>query len=213
MAIKDFHFENLPRPAQILIFIALVGCLASVYYIYYLKGLVDKHNSIQIEIKRLEFSVAKKAAIESKHKQFEKELARLQEQLENLQRFLPAEKETPAILKSIQQMATSSNMRIDKFVPQPLVPRAFYSDWPIHLELQGNYSGLGLFMEKISRATRIMNVDALIIKGIEQQNDASQTITATCTATTFVFRNELSATAPETKPKMANKVTKKEKKR
>jgi len=200
MAIKDFHFDNLPRPAQIFIFIALVGCLAFVYYIYYFKDLGEERNSIQAEIRHLELSVAQKTAIESKHKQFEKELARLQDQLENLQRFLPAEKETPTILKNIQQMATSSNMRIDKFIPQPLIPRAFYSDWPIQLELQGNYNGLGQFMEKISRATRIMDVGSLSIKGIEPQNDINQTLTATCTATTYVFRNEQSAAVSETKP-------------
>jgi Tfp pilus assembly protein PilO len=196
MDIKNLRFDNLPRPAILAIFIALTGCFAFAYYWYYLNDRIKERDSIQTDIINLEQSVAQKIAVEMRYKQFKEALTKSEEQLAIRQRILPTEKETPAILRSIQQMAKSSDLHIDKFVPQPMIPRAYYSDWPIQLEVQGNYNGLGLFFEKISRAYRIINVGAISIKGIEKQNDPSQTLTAICTATTFVF-NDSSAKPQE----------------
>jgi type IV pilus assembly protein PilO len=190
MELKEFRFDNLPRSAQILIFIVMIGCAAVAFYMYCLKDRIEESNAIQAEIIKLEQTVAKKTAAETRYKQFKEAIAKSEEQLAIRQRMLPLEKETPTILRIIQQMATSSNLRIDKFIPQTLIPRAYFSDWPIQLEVQGNYNGLGQFFEKINRTHRIINVGAISIKRIEQSNDSTQTLTASCTATTFVFRED-----------------------
>lgn len=87
-------------------------------------------------------------------------------------------------------MAASSNLKINKFTPQLVIPRAFYSDWPIQIEVEGNYDGLGLFFEKVSQATRIIDVGTISIKGSDQLADPGRTLTASCTATTFVFKED-----------------------
>lgn len=113
-----------------------------------------------------------------------------------LRGILPAQKETPMVLRSVQQMATSSSLKITKFTPAPVVPHTFYVDWPIGMEVEGNYDGLGLFFEKISQSTRVINVEGIAIRPIEGSTNPMKTVTATCTATTFVFReNEAAAAA------------------
>jgi type IV pilus assembly protein PilO len=207
MAIRDFRFENLPRPAQVVIFAAIAGCLSFVFYSYYLKDLIKQRNGIQKEITKLERSVAQGTAIENQLKRFKRELAQLEERLEVLKSILPAEKETPSVVRSVQHMAAASNLKINKFVPKQVVPRAFYSDWPIQVEVEGNYDGLGLFFEKVSQATRIIDVRDISIDGMEKPpEDSNTTLTASCIATTFVYRED-QAPPPDTKPK------KKEKKR
>jgi type IV pilus assembly protein PilO len=197
MAISDFHIENLPRSIQILIFTVLVVCLAFVFYLYSLKDQIKEWDAIQADIKRLESSVAQGTAIESQLKRFKQELAQLEERLTVLKSILPAEKETPKVLRSVQQMAASSNLKIDKFVPKPVIPRAFYSDWPIQIDVEGNYNGLGLFFEKVSRATRIIDVGTITIKGFDKYMGSAKTLTASCTATTFVFREDQLETSDE----------------
>ena len=70
------------------------------------------------------------------------------------------------------------------------MPKAFYSDWPILMQVEGSYNALGHFFEKVSAATRIINVPNISIKGIDGSTDFNRTLTATCTATTFVFRED-----------------------
>ena len=199
MAIRDFRFESLPRPVQVVIFVALIGCLAFVFYLYYLKDLIIQRDAIQAEVARLELSVAQGTAIENQLKRFKQELAQLEERLAVLRSILPPEKETPAVLRSVQRMAAASNLKINKFIPKPVIPRAFYSDWPIEIEVEGNYDGLGLFFEKISQATRIIDVGDVSITGMDKPpEDPNITLTASGTATTFVF-NENQAAPPDAK--------------
>jgi Tfp pilus assembly protein PilO len=192
MAIRDYRFENLPRSIQIALFMAIVIAMAVVFYIYYLKDTIAERDAIQADIARLEISVAQGTAIESRLRRFRQELAQLEERLAVLQNILPAEKETPAVLRSVQQMAASSNLKINKFTPQPVLPRAFYSDWPIQMDVEGNYDGLGHFFERISQATRIINVDSIAITGLDKEMNAGHTLSANCTATTFVYREDQS---------------------
>ncbi|MGD0099498.1 MAG: type 4a pilus biogenesis protein PilO [Acidobacteriota bacterium] len=192
MAISDYRFDNLPRSTQIVVFTVIVLCLAVAFYFYYLKDIVKERDNIQADIARLEVSVAQATAIEGRLKRFREELKQLEERLAVLQAILPAEKETPTVLRSVQQMASSSNLKIQKFTPQPVVPRVFYSDWPIQIDVEGNFDGLGAFFEKISHATRIINVDSISVTGFDKEQDMnpSHTLKASCTATTFVFRED-----------------------
>jgi type IV pilus assembly protein PilO len=188
------HLDKLPRSAQILVFTGLVVCLAIVTFMYYHKDLIEERDGIQAEIDKLSLSVAQGTAIESRYNQFKQELAQIEERLTVLQSILPAQKETPIVLRSVQQMAASSNLKILRFTPQPVIPRAFYSDWPIQMEVEGNYNGLGMFFEKVSRATRIIDVGTITITGSDASKDPNHTLTASCTATTFVFKEEPLAT-------------------
>jgi Tfp pilus assembly protein PilO len=207
MAISNYRFENLPRSVQIALFTVVVLCLAIVFYVYYLKDLIKERDKIQAEVVQLEKAVEQGTAIENQLKRFKQELTQLEQRLAVLQSILPAQKETPAVLRSVQQMAAASNLRINKFTPQAVVPHAFYSDWPIQIEVEGNYDGLGAFFEKVSQATRIIDVGAISVAGSDAQaTDQSRTLTASCTATTFVFREDQVA-PPDAKEK------KKEKKR
>jgi type IV pilus assembly protein PilO len=200
MAISDYRFDNLPRSVQIALFGALMAGLACAFYFYYLRNLIQEQNSIYQDISKLEAAVAQGSAIESRLKRFKQELVQLEARLSVLQSILPSEKETPTVLRNIQHMAELSNLKIKKFTPQQVIPRAFYSDWPIAIELAGGYHGLGSFFEKVSQATRIIDVGTITITGIDKPVDNGQTLNASCTATTFVFREDQPA-APEEKKK------------
>lgn len=202
MALNEFRFENLPRPAQIGLVSGMVICLAVLFYVYFLKDMIQQRDDLLSENQKLEISVQQKSAFEARLKTNKQELVQLEERLSVLQSILPAEKETPAFLRSVQQMATGSGLKINKFHPQAMVPRDFYSDWPIEIVVEGNYHGLGLFFQKMSQATRIIDVDMLSIKGIVASADPNRTLTASCNAITYVFKE-----APRTNSK------KKEKKR
>ena len=81
-----------------------------------------------------------------------------------------------------------------------------HAEWPIGLELEGTYHNLGAFLERVSKFPRIINVGGIHIKG-KDKPDAAGTITAECTATTFVLIEPSAAppapAAPGAKPRPA----------
>jgi len=190
MALADFRLENLPRSAQILLFLGVAVALSYIVYSFYFQGMIDQRTALQDEIKKLETSVAQAQAVASQLPRFKEEVARLEERLAELSTILPSEKETPIVLRAVLDMASAANLKIMRFVPKPTVPRNFYVDWPIEVSVQGSYNALGRFFEKVSQYGRIINVDNIGIKTFETGTNAARTVSAVCTATTFVFREE-----------------------
>lgn len=188
MSLKEFSFNSLPSPVQHAIIAGLVVCLAGIFYMYVLKSRIQECNTLESEVARLEESVAKLAAVESQLELFKKQLAQLEQRLSELRNILPAQKETPTVLRSVQHMAVSSNLKILKFTPKPVINRDFYSDWPINIEVQGNFNGLGTFFEKIGRSTRLIDISSIKVSDIQGSTNPKLTLKADCTATTFVYR-------------------------
>jgi type IV pilus assembly protein PilO len=201
MNLKDLRLKNMSRMAQATVLLVVAGALCGAFFYFVLQKPIAECKTLQTEIDALNVSVAQGKAIERQLEQFKTELAQLELRLNELRKILPPEKETPIVLRSIQQMASSSNLKILKFTPQPLKAHDFYVDWPIQIQVEGNYNGLGYFFEKISRYTRIINADNIAIKGIDKSTDRDRTLSASCTATTFVFQEEQVAPPAEaTKP-------------
>jgi type IV pilus assembly protein PilO len=198
MTLGDFKFDSLSRPTQILVVAALTVGFAALVYVFVLKDMIEQREAIQAEIRQLEVSVAQATAVESQLDRFKAEVARLDIRLAELRKILPDQKETPHVLRSVQQMAAASNLKIIKFNPQPVAPREFYSDWPINMEVEGSYNALGSFFEKIGKFARIINIDNISIKGIDGSTDPNKTVLSDCTATTFVFREEAEASTATT---------------
>jgi Tfp pilus assembly protein PilO len=190
MALKDYKFTNLPPTTQLMVFVTVILILGGVFYSLYMRGVLDQRSALEVEVADLQKSVAQTTAVAMQLQRFKTELAQTEQKLAVLRSILPAQKETPMVLRSVQQMADSSNLKIIKFNPQPVAPRSFYSDWPIVIEVEGNYDSLGLFFEKVGAFARLINLDNIKISGIEGSIDPSHTLSATCTAMTFVFREE-----------------------
>jgi type IV pilus assembly protein PilO len=190
MPLSDFRPHNLsPRNQYILFGVLALGIVGLFYYFYLMDKLVEKA-ALETEVSTLEAEVAQGRAFESRIAAFKQEIAILKDKLQVLRSILPGEKETPIVLRGIQQMAAASNLKILRFTPQPVMPRTFYSDWPILIEVRGNYHALGQFFEKIGQYTRIINVDNIAIKGVEGEESVPWTLSALCTATTFVFQED-----------------------
>jgi type IV pilus assembly protein PilO len=86
----------------------------------------------------------------------------------------------------MQTVATQSNLEIKSFKPAPTVTKQLHAEWPITLELDGTYHNLAIFFDRVSKFTRIVNINGLDVKG-KDKPDPNSTITATCVATSFVL--------------------------
>jgi type IV pilus assembly protein PilO len=190
MALGNFKLENLPRNAQIALIAGMAIVLGAVGYVFYLKDAITTRSTLLGEIAKLESSIAQASEVESRLAKFKQDVAILDARLDELRRILPSQKETPDVMRAVQNMAADSSLHIVKFAPQAVAPRAFYADWPITMDVQGSYNALGSFMEKVGQFRRIINVDNISVKIIDGSTDPGRTLSANFTATTFVYRDE-----------------------
>jgi type IV pilus assembly protein PilO len=147
-----------------------------------------KLTELQNEIRQLEVTA-------SKLQEFQREVALLEQRLETLKRVLPAQKETDDLIRKINNLASESSLKIKVFNPQPTINKEFYLEYPIKIEVEGTYHNLAMFFDRISRLSRLVNAGALAI-GAAKTQTAFVTISASCTATTFVYQETVSPPAP-----------------
>ena len=85
----------------------------------------------------------------------------------------------------IKNLADQSNLDLKSFVPGGMQPGEFYKKFPIEMEVLGRYHDMGIFMDRVSKYSRIINVDNLRMNSTTAGSVKS--IRAGFTATTFVY--------------------------
>jgi len=195
----DISLTKLPWYAQIGAFVALaVGGVGAYYYYYEMPARADMV-SRETQLRSLRADVAKGYATAKRLPEFRGQVEELQTRLEGLKSVLPDEKDAADLLRRLQTVATQSSLTIKSFKPAPTVTKQLHAEWPISLELDGNYHNLAFFFDRVSKFTRIVNISTLDVKG-KDRPAANSTLTATCVATTFVLMDKPAPTKKTAKP-------------
>ena len=183
------RFNNIPWYTQLGIFSMFGIIIAGLGWYFFISGLDQQIKVKEGQLDSLKVDIQRGQAVEQKHQEFLTQNKQLLSKLATLKIILPEAKQTDELLRQVQESAVTSNLVIKKFQPLPVAQKDFFSEWPINLELEGSYHSLGVFFDKLSKFSRIVNVsDVKIIENKKQQQNL--TITATCMATTFVYNDE-----------------------
>lgn len=193
----ELGLNKLPWYGQVGAFLALAVTLFVVFRIYYVGPQLEAQAARQVELdaKRQELQQAQQDAIELAA--FQVEVNDLNSRLDALSAVLPEQQEVSELLRRLQTFAVQSNLTIRAFRPQAAVTREMHAEWPIRLQLDGTFHNLGMFFDRISKFARIINVSDVVIRAKEPP-ELNLTITAECTATTFVLLDP-----PEVEPETA----------
>lgn len=179
--------EKLPFWGQLGAMLLLAaGIVGIAYWVY--PGLADYGEQIETlsgELETKQTQIAEGRAIELKLPEFEREIASLERKLGDVQQILPTATETGDLLRWIKNLGDQSNLDLKSFSPGALRPVEFYKEFPIDMEVVGRYHDLGIFLDRVSKYSRIVNVDNLTMAGTTDVPE--KTIRASFTATTFVY--------------------------
>ena len=199
MALK-LDFGKLPWHAQLgaFAFVALAG-VGAFWYFYASPAETDLATK-RAEVQQLQTSIQAGLATAKRLPEFRREVTVLEAQLDRMRTVLPEEQDVADLLRRVQAMATQSNLQIKGFTPAAVTKRDLHAEWPIGLKLEGNYHDLGAFLERVSKFPRIINVGALHIAARENQSSLT-TVTAECTAMTFVLMKDPAADDAKNKKK------------
>src|SRR5262245_33553717 len=198
----QLSLNKLPWYGQIGVFVAMSAAGIGAFWYFYESPTRVEMATRQGQLEALRQEISKGQAIARKLPEFRAQVADLESRLDGLRAVLPEQKDVGDLLRRIQTLATQSNLEIRGFKPLSISQKEMHAEWPIALELEGNFHDLALFFDKVTEVPRIINRSGISIKGKEtgdrrnQQASASgATIAAECLATTFVLSD-----APEPPP-------------
>ncbi len=175
----------------------LVGAVAVGvgYYLVFAKQ-YDQIERMEKRLAELQVKIQEGRAAKQKLPQFREEVRRLELELDKLLRILPSRRNTPELLRRIRQLTEQGNFDLLKFTPGNFIDRDFYSEWPITIRLNGSYHNLALFFDRVSRFSRIINIENLKVAAL-RTNAKGHTINADFVAKTFIYKEpDLSAPPP-----------------
>jgi len=142
---------------------------------------------------------------ESKLKELDVQIGNLTQQLEQMKQIVPDEKEADQFIRTVNATANSSGIEVRSYTTKPTASKEFFVEAPFDIELDGPYYSVLAFFDKMAKLERIVNVSNLQMANVKNAGEAkvkrrytyapSETVVASCTATTYFSREAPAAAA------------------
>ncbi len=196
----SLSMNKLPWWGQLLVFV-FVGALVVGGYFY----MWEWPQQEQLDLRRAELAaiqgrIDKGMETARKLPEFRAQVGELESQLEGLKAIMPEEKDVADLLRRIQTMASQSNLNIRHFRPRAITKKELHAEWPIELEVEGAYHNVGLFLDRVAKLPRIINVGAIEMTSAAPRLGSAATVKVTCTAMTFVLNDQPTGAPAPTVP-------------
>lgn len=182
----QFGLNKLPWYGQVGAFVVVAALMYGAFHFYWVGPTQESIAVRQLELDGLRRDISGALAVTNRLPEFEAEVVELEARLETLRAVLPEQRDVANLLRQMQDLAIRSNLTIRGFTPQPTAPRELHVEWPIRLQFEGTYHNLGLFFDRVSKLSRIINVSSVSIRALAPP-ELNSTITGECIATTFVL--------------------------
>lgn len=180
--------------------------LAGFFFAYYqpkseeIVSLSNKKSTLMKELKEVKAKAADLA-------KFQKELDEAQLLFEEASILLPKEKEIPKLLKDISSLGRSAGLDFLTFKPLADVPKDFYAEIPVTINVRGPYHNMGFFFDQVSKLERIVSVTNVKMSSPKKEG-AEMLLTSDCRLVTYRFTN-VELPKPDQKNAKRSKSTKK----
>jgi Tfp pilus assembly protein PilO len=194
----DLKLEDKPWFHALGYGVVIGAILAGAVHYAWFRGLNAEIKGKQAELETLQQEIQKGRAAERKLSQFREEVRRLELELAKLLQVLPSKRNTEDLIKRIETLTRQGDFTLRKFTPGDFVPKEFYSEWPIDIALEGTYHNLALFFDRMSRFSRIINVEDLKIGALD--NVPQKSISANFVAKTFIYTGDETGAASSGTP-------------
>jgi Tfp pilus assembly protein PilO len=178
--------DNRPWYFALIVGLVISGLLIFAFENYLFSDIRKDIDRSTSDLAALKKKVTEGKIAEGRLPQFREEFARLDTELQRLLRILPTAKQTDELIKKIKSLTERGNFRLVTFQPQGFVKKDFYSEWPISVQLEASYHELALFFDRLSRFSRIINIDTLAISA-DSRPRSNYTINTTFVMKTFIY--------------------------
>lgn len=165
----------------------LGGAIFGVVSWQVLTPMKDQLEAGEQQLAQLQNKIQEGRAAKQQLPRFREEVRQLEMELDKLLRILPARRNTPDLLRRIRSLTEQGDFGLRRFTPGQLSDREFFSEWPITVSVDGGYHNLALFFDRISRFSRIINIEDLTIAALPGAR-GNHTLSANFKAKTFVYK-------------------------
>ncbi len=159
--INDLDFEQIaiwPREVRIVVaaFVAII--VAALCYYTLIKPKLPIMDAAELKEQELKLQFEAKYRIAANLEAYQAQLAQIKQDFSSMLKSLPTSNETPGLLDDITYVGTSAGLTFELLNWQQEVPKEFYTELPIEMEVSGGYHNFGEFVSNIADLPRIVTL-------------------------------------------------------
>lgn len=159
--INDLDFEQVANwPFEIktvvAVFVAILVAVGGYYALISAKlPVLERSQNKEAELKQ---TFAAKYRIAVNLEAYEQQLARIEGDFSSMLKSLPTSNETPGLIDDITFVGTTAGLTFRLVNWQQEIPKEFYTELPIQMEVTGTYHEFGQFVSNIAGLPRIVTL-------------------------------------------------------
>ena len=154
------------RVAVIVIVFMLVTGLGIYWFI--VKDKAPQLTRAEAEEQELRVTFENKQRKAANYDAYKAQLAQIEQSFGTMLRQLPGETEIPSLIVDISQTGLAAGLQEKLFQPQSEIPKDFYAEKPIKIQLSGGYHEMANFVSGVAALPRIVTLHNINITPEEQ---------------------------------------------
>ena len=164
-AFLDAKYIPLDNKIKLAIFVILVVLPIGLFYFFSYTKNIQKIESLDKQKTTLQAEIAKAKKAASELDKMKEEIKETEALFNESATVLPKEKEIPGLLTNISDLGKRAALDFDQFRPGAEIPKDFYAEIPVNIQVRGPYHNLGYFLDKVSKLERIVTVNNIRMGG------------------------------------------------
>ncbi|VAV82634.1 hypothetical protein MNBD_DELTA01-1671 [hydrothermal vent metagenome] len=174
---------------KVLILIGINIVIVALFGQFMVKPMLKEMATLGVESIAISIQLEENRFIAKDIPRFQQEKEELELKLKKALSQLPNEKEIPNLIESISNAGKDAGLKIMLFRPLPEVPRGFYAEVPVNMNVEGTYESIFNFCKKVSELPRIVNVEGInvLIDDSGKKLKGNPVVKSDFVATTFRF--------------------------
>ena len=185
--INEKYIPLAPRMKVVIVALILLVPVVLFYFLYF-QPKAEKITTLTNQTVQLKKQVQEAKAKAANKILFEKELAEAQLQFEEKALLLPKDKEIPKLLKDISSLGRNAGLDFLTFKPLADIPRDFYAELPVSINVRGPYHNMGFFFDQVSKLERIVTVTNIKMSSPKKEG-GEMLLKSDCKLVTYRFTN------------------------
>lgn len=186
-ALGNINFRTPPKPVRIVVIVLPIIIVAALtVFVVFLpkKKVMDQ---LKVNIAKLEKDIQKAQSMADKLKEVEAEYKRMEQELCDLEKVVPAEYEVSSFLKQVNAHAIERGITVLTWKESPprVYPQGIVNELPVSLQLEGPYHKLGEFLSDVTKFDRVINVTNIGLSPISKKDSGALKLKIVLTAVAY----------------------------